>query len=88
MFLAEEPGLYTVSSGTRRIRVAVGVSDRDRTAINASSLRPEDRATARPAALRLAGQEAAGSELWVILMIIATLLVILEWFTYHRRWTV
>ena len=88
VFLAEEPGLYTVSSGTRRIRVAVGVSDRDRTAINASSLRPEDRATARPAALRLAGQEAAGSELWVILMIIATLLVILEWFTYHRRWTV
>jgi lipoprotein-anchoring transpeptidase ErfK/SrfK len=88
VFLAEEPGLYTVSSGTRRIRVAVGVSDRDRTAINASSLRPEDRATAPPAALRLAGQEAAGSELWVILMIIATLLVILEWFTYHRRWTV
>ena len=88
VFVANEPGLYTVSAGSRRLRVAVGVTDRDRTAINASSLRPEDRATAPPAALRLAGQEAGGSELWVILLTVATVLVIAEWFTYHRRWTV
>ena len=88
VFLAEEPGLYTVTAASRRLRVAVGILDRDRTAINASSLRAEDRATPAPAALRLAGQETGGSELWVVLLTIATLLVILEWFTYHRRWTV
>jgi len=88
VFVAPEPGLYTVTAGTRRMRVAVGISDRDRTAINASTLSPEDRATAAPAALRLAGEQAGGNELWVVLLTVATLLVIAEWFTYHRRWTV
>lgn len=86
VFVAADPGLYTVTAGTRRMRVAVGISDRDRTAINASIFSPEDRATAPPEALRLAGE--AGNELWVVLLTVATLLVIAEWFTYHRRWTV
>ena len=87
VFVAAEPGLYTITSGTRRMRVAVGILDRDRTAINASTLSLEDRAIAPPEALRLAG-EAGGNELWVVLLTVATLLVIAEWFTYHRRWTV
>ena len=88
VFEAYQPGLYTVTSGNRRIRVAVGITDRDRTAINASVFSPADRATAPPATLRLAGEQAARAELWVVLLSIATLLVIVEWFTYHRRWTV
>ena len=87
VFVAADPGLYTVTDGIRRMRVAVGISDRDRTAINASIFSPQDRATAPPEALRLAG-EAGGNELWVVLLTVATLLVIAEWFTYHRRWTV
>ena len=88
VFVAEEPGLYTVAAGARRLRVAVSLADREHTAVNASSFSPDDRATAPPAALRLAGEQAGGSELWVVLLAVATLLVIVEWFTYHRRWTV
>ena len=88
VFVAEEPGLYTVAAGHRRLRVAVSLADREHTAVNASSFSPDDRATAPPAALRLAGEQAGGSELWVVLLAVATLLVIVEWFTYHRRWTV
>ncbi len=88
VFVAEEPGLYTVAAGPRRLRVAVSLADRERTAVNASSFSPDDRATAPLAALRLAGEKAGGSELWVVLLAVATSLVIVEWFTYHRRWTV
>ncbi len=88
VFVAEEPGLYTVAAGPRRLRVAVSLADRERTAVNASSFSPDDRANAPPWALRLAGEQAGGSELWVVLLAVATLLVIVEWFTYHRRWTV
>ncbi len=88
VFVAEEPGLYTLAAGTRRTRVAVGLTDRDLTGINASAFNAADRATASPAALRVVGERAGGSELWVVLLTVATLLVMLEWFTYHRRWTV
>ena len=88
VFVAEEPGLYTVAAGPRRLRVAVNLADRERTAVNASSFSPDARATAPPAALRLAGEQARGSELWTVLLAVATLLVTVEWFTYHRRWTV
>ena len=88
VFVAEEPGLYTVAAGGRRVRVAVSLADRERTAVNASSFSPDDRATASPTALRLAGEQAGGGDLWVVLLGVAALLVIVEWFTYHRRWTV
>ena len=88
VFMAEEPGLYTVTAGSRRLRVAVSLSDRARTSVNASTLSPDDRATAPPAALGLSAEEAGGRELWVVLLTMAALLVIVEWFTYHRRWTV
>jgi hypothetical protein len=88
VFIAGEPGLYTAERGTRRLRVAVNVADARRSAINATSFGPEVGAAAvsqPPAGMR--GQ-AWGDDLWVLLLSIATVLVIGEWFTYHRRLTV
>ena len=88
VFAADELGLYTVASGSARLRVAVSLLDRERTFVNASSLSPRDRAVASPSALGTVGDPAERGELWTILLAVAMALVILEWFTYHRRWTV
>ena len=88
VFAADEPGLYTVAAGSARLRVAVSLLDRERTSVNASGLSPRDRAVASPAALGTVGDPAEEGELWTILLVVAMALVILEWFTYHRRWTV
>lgn len=87
VFIAEEPGLYTAQRGTRRLRVAVNLSDRQRTRVNATSFGPEN-AAATPSALAGARPSGWGDELWVLLLAIASVLVIGEWFTYHRRLTV
>ncbi len=88
VFVADAPGLYTVAAGSRRVRVSVSVLDRERTAINASSFSPQDRAAGSPEVLGAAGDPTRSGELWVVLLGVAMGLVILEWFTYHRRWTV
>ncbi len=88
VFVAEEPGLYTAERGNRRLRVAVNLADPRRSAINATAFAdtvPRASAAAGLAAVQPAGW---GDELWVLLLGIAAVLVIGEWFTYHRRLTV
>ncbi|MCH7824656.1 MAG: BatA domain-containing protein [Acidobacteria bacterium] len=88
VFVADGPGLYTAASGTRRLRVAVNLADRERSAVNATSFGP-DVQTASISQPSGAVQPAGwGDELWILLLTIATALVIVEWFTYHRRLTV
>lgn len=88
VFMANEPGLYTVTLGSQRIRVAVNLTDYKRTTVNTSSFSPEDRAVVSPEIFSLTREEASGGELWFVFIWIATLMVIIEWFTYHLRWTV
>jgi len=88
VFVADEPGLYTATRGTRRLRVAVNLADRELSAVNASSFDPGARSAAAPGLLSAVGPAGWGEELWILLLIVATLLVIGEWFTYHRRITV
>lgn len=87
VFVAEEPGLYTAQRGTRRLRVAVNLSDRQRSLVNATSFGPDD-AGAAPSVLAAAAPSGWDDELWILLLAVAAALVIGEWFTYHRRLTV
>ena len=88
VFLAEEPGLYTATRGTRRLRVAVNLADPERSAVNATGFGPEVRAAATPGILGAVEPGGWGEELWMLLLGMATVLVVGEWFTYNRRLTV
>jgi len=88
VFIAEEPGLYTAERGSRRLRVAVNLADPQRSAVNATSFAADVTRAATTQPLTAAQPSDWGDELWVLLLTIATVLVIAEWFTYHRRLTV
>ncbi|HTS52122.1 MAG TPA: hypothetical protein VMH26_02510 [Burkholderiales bacterium] len=77
----ERPGLYTAIARDRRVRVAVNVADPSVTAINASRLPPQQAVPGlqpRPWPITP----------WLALLLVAALLVVLEWWTYNRRLTV
>ena len=88
VFLAEQPGLYTVvAEGGRRLRVAVNLASVERSSVNDSGLASGE--TTAAASVVLAGAEAGPTEeLWISLLLLALLLVVAEWFTYHRRLTI
>ncbi len=88
VFVADEPGLYTATRGTRRLRVAVNLADRERSAVNMTSFGADVQTAATSQSLGTVPAPGWGDELWVLLLTIATVLVIAEWFTYHRRLTV
>ena len=76
-----EPGLYTARAGERRLRVAVSVSDPSVTAVNASRL-------AAPPAATAAQVHSWNVTPWRALLLVASLLLVMEWWSYNRRWTV
>lgn len=87
VFVASEAGLFTVAGPDRRVRVAVNLTSKRHSSVNASSFGPE--VDSSPVEMPFEGRGEGGDpELWVLLLVIATLLVIGEWFTYHRRFTV
>jgi len=77
----DEPGLYTARAGERRMRVAVSVSDPSVTAVNASRLADQGAAPAVQARRWKLTSRCA-------LLLAAALLLVLEWWSYNRRWTV
>jgi len=88
VFLADQPGLYTVmGEGDRRLRVAVNLASVERSSVNDSGLAAGEITAA--ASTVLAGAEPGpDEELWILLLSIALLLVVAEWVTYHKRLTV
>ena len=88
VFLADQPGLYTVvAEGERRVRVAVNLASVERTSVNDSDIAADEITAA--ASIVVAGAEPGPSEeLWIVLLLLALLLVVAEWVTYHRRLTV
>ena len=88
VFLADQPGLYTVvAEGDRRLRVAVNLASAERSSVNDSGLASGEITAA--ASVSVAGAEPGPSEeLWIFLLLLALLLVVAEWVTYHRRLTV
>jgi hypothetical protein len=84
-FAAEAPGLYYVrgaKGGESEVVVSANLLSPRVSAVNASVLAPE---AGRD------GSEKAGSsggELWIGLLLFALAVLLVEWFTYHRRLTV
>ena len=87
VFMADQPGLYTVAQGDRRLRVAVNLASTARTSVNDSGFASDE--ITSTASTVLAGTEVGPSEeLWMALLLLALFLVVVEWVTYHRRLTV
>jgi hypothetical protein len=86
-FAAEAPGLYYVKgakSGENEVVVSANLLSPRVSAVNASALAPDrDRA-----AERQDGAGSTGGELWIGLLLFALVVLLVEWFTYHRRLTV
>ncbi len=87
VFMADQPGLYTVAQADRRLRVAVNLASTARTSVNDSGFTSDEITSA--ASTVLAGTEVGPSEeLWMAFLLLALFLVVVEWVTYHRRLTV
>jgi hypothetical protein len=83
-FLAELAGPYTIRAADRTWQVAVNVPPGEgRIAPQAGSF-----ARAEPPVLAEAPGPGFGERPWPWFAAMALLLVALEWFTFHRRWTV
>ena len=87
VFMADQPGLYTVAQADRRLRVAVNLASTARTSVNDSGFTSDEITSA--ASTALADTEMGPSEeLWMAFLLLALFLVVVEWVTYHRRLTV
>ncbi|SVD63273.1 uncharacterized protein METZ01_LOCUS416127, partial [marine metagenome] len=87
VFTASEAGLFTVVASDRRVHVAVNLTSQRHSSVNASNFGPE--VDSSPIEMPFGGREVEENpKLWVTLLVVATLLVTGEWFTYHRRLTV
>ena len=88
VFMADQPGLYTVvAENGRRLRVAVNLASAERTSVNDSGL-ASDELTATASTVLAGAEPGPSEELWVFLLLLALFLVVAEWVTYHRRLTV
>ncbi|HSF16151.1 MAG TPA: BatA domain-containing protein [Vicinamibacteria bacterium] len=82
-FAPDAPGLFSVRSGGGEVVVSANLLNPGISNVNASSLTEaqlEEGLESRPA-------ESTG-ELWLVLIGVAFALVVVEWWTYHRRMTV
>jgi len=88
VFLADQPGLYTVvAEDGRRLRVAVNLASAERTSVNDSGL-ASDEITSATSTVMAGAEPGPSEELWIFLLLLALVLVVAEWVTYHRRLTV
>ncbi len=83
LFQAMRPGVYTATAAGREWQIVANVLDPAYGQINRSQwrARSENRAT------QLGGLYLARSELWTLLLCVAALLLMLEWFTLTRKLT-
>lgn len=78
-FVADAPGMYVASDGTRMVRYAVRLDGRERSMVNASRFEADEAAIEATPAAR---------SLWPTLLGVAAVFLLLEGLTYHRRVTV
>jgi hypothetical protein len=81
----EQPGLYTAIAPDQRVHVAANIADPAVTATNASRLAAQPTAPVLQAG---ALTWAWAANPWFALLLIAALLLVLEWWSYNRRLTV
>ncbi|MCH7932414.1 MAG: BatA domain-containing protein [Gemmatimonadetes bacterium] len=88
VFVADQPGLYTVvGERDSRLRVAVNLTSSKRSSVNDSDL-PSGEITTATAVVVAGAEPGPSEELWIFLLLLALLLVVVEWATYHKRLTV
>ena len=87
VFMADQPGLYTVAQGDRRLRVAVNLASTARTSVNDSGF-TSDEITSASSTVLSDTEVGPNEELWMAFLLLALFLVVVEWVTYHRRLTV
>jgi Ca-activated chloride channel family protein len=80
----EQAGLYTISAGGVSAKLAVNVP-----AAFEGALAPAPRvlSDAEQTAPRVARSLLPGERLWPLLILLALVLLAVEWLTFHRRWT-
>jgi hypothetical protein len=78
-FEADEPGLYVATQGSVRQYVAVNFADLQYSDINNSRVKQSASSQVQGSVL--------GRELWFYMVLAALVLVLVEWFTYHRQIT-
>lgn len=83
-FSPEAPGLYSVRGAERQLMVSANLLSPRVSAVNASVLEGAEPGIPSSEVRRSRG----GGELWVGLVLFALALLLLEWWTYHRRLTV
>jgi hypothetical protein len=83
-FSPEAPGLYSVKGTERALMVSANLLSPRISAVNASFL--EGSEPGMPGSETRSSR--GGGELWVVLVLFALALILLEWWTYHRRLTV
>ena len=83
LFDAAQPGLYTAVAGDERVRITVNLLDPRITAINSGRF-----AQGAAPAIASPGAVPAATDPWILLLVLAALLLAVEWWTYHRRITV
>lgn len=89
VFQADQPGLYTATTPARRLHLAANFLDPRYTDVNRTLFPPEDpRSAAGVLDAVMPVEEGWENELWLYLLFAAALLIILEWWAYHRRLTV
>ena len=81
-FAPAAPGLYSVTGGARKVVVSANLLSPRVSAVNASVLSPESAGEGRGTG------SASRGELWIGLVLLALALILVEWWTYHRRLTV
>ena len=87
VFMADQPGLYTVAQADRRLRVAVNLASTARTSVNDSGF-TSDQITSAASTVLADTEVGPSEELWMAFLLLALFLVVVEWVTYHRRLTV
>jgi hypothetical protein len=80
VFQTNEPGLYAATLGDQRVHVAVNLANPTFSDVNRSVFKTDRTAAAQHFLLR--------RELWFYMLVVAVVLISIEWFTYHRRITV
>ena len=84
VFNPEAPGLYSVRTADGELVVSANLLSPKVSAVNASAFAGE---SAGAALVDLTGS-VGGGELWIVLILVALVLILIEWWTYHRRMTV
>jgi hypothetical protein len=84
-FTPEAPGLFSVRTTSGDLVISANLLSPAVSAVNASAFAGED--SAGGLVNYLTGS-VGGRELWLVLVLIALVLVLVEWWTYHRRMTV